>query len=203
MDEGLRLIAALWTAEEPVSFEGRYFHTREAICRPKPARRPPVWLGEAKSDYWVDTIARRMDGWNSTPASVTRLREKLDMVRAGCARVGRDFSELDLSLEIQVLVAPTEEDARAKALEIAALPPSSRGAPRTELVEALRGPSPRPLHELVDDWLVGTPEDVTRRLREYMDLGISHFMLWFIDFPSLDGLRLFAERVAPAVRGAR
>jgi hypothetical protein len=27
-------------------------------------------------------------------------------------------------------------------------------------------------------------------------------MLWFIDFPSLDGLRLFAERVLPAMRSA-
>jgi hypothetical protein len=36
-----------------------------------------------------------------------------------------------------------------------------------------------------------------------MDLGVSHFMLWFIDFPALDGMRLFAEQVAPALRGAR
>ena len=188
MDEGLALIDALWTSEEPLSFRGRYFHTEEAICRPKPARRPPIWLGEARHDSWVDTIARRMDGWNSTPASVARMKEKLDAVRAGCERVGKDFDSLELSLEIQVLIAPTEDEARARALEIAELPLSKRGTPRTELV---------------DDWLVGTPEDVTRRLREYMGLGVSHFMLWFIDFPALDGMRLFAEQVAPGLRGAR
>ena len=203
MDEGLRLIDALWTSKEPLSFRGQYFHTNEAICRPKPARRPPIWLGEARHDGWVDTIARHMDGWNSTPASVARLKEKLDAVRAGCARVGTDFASLELSLETQVLIAPTEAEARAMALRIAELPPSPRGTPRTALVEALRESSPRPLHELVDDWLVGTPEDVTRRLRECIDLGVSHFMLWFIDFPSLDGMRMFAERVAPALRGAR
>ena len=203
MDEGLRLIDALWTSEEPLSFRGQYFHTEDAICRPKPARRPPVWLGEARHDAWVDTIARRMDGWNSTPASVARLKEKLDAVRAGCDRVGKDFNSLELSLETQVLIAPTEQEARALALHIAELPASKRGTPRTDLVEALRGPSPRPLHELVDDWLVGTPADVTRRLREYMDLGVSHVMLWFVDFPALDGMRLFAEQVAPALRGAR
>ena len=203
MDEGLRLIDALWSSDEPVSFDGRYYQTREAICRPKPVRRPPIWLGEARHDAWVDTICRHMVGWNSTPASPARLAEKLDRVRAGCARVGRDYAELEISLETQVLIAPTEDEARALALHIADLPPSRRGTPRTDLVEALRDPSPRPLADLVDDWLVGPPEAVERRMREYIDLGVTHFMLWFLDFPSLDGMRLFAEQVAPAVRGAR
>ena len=203
MDEGLRLIDALWAADEPLSFRGEYFHTDAALCRPKPVRRPPLWLGEARSEGWVDTLCRHMDGWNSTPASVARLGQKLDAVRAGCARTGKNFASLELSLETQVLIAPTEDEARALALRIADLPASTRGTPRTELVDALRGPSPKPLHELVDDWLVGTPDDVTRRLREYMDLGITHFMLWFLDFPAYDGMRLFAERVAPALRGTR
>jgi alkanesulfonate monooxygenase SsuD/methylene tetrahydromethanopterin reductase-like flavin-dependent oxidoreductase (luciferase family) len=200
MEEGLRLIDALWTSDEPVSFDGRYYRTHEAICRPKPARRPPVWLGEARHDAWVDAICRHMVGWNSTPASPARLAEKLERVRAGCARVGRDFAALQLSLEIQVLIAPTEDEARATALRIAELPPSPRGTPRTDMVEALRGGSASPLSALVDDWLVGTPEAVEQQMRAYMDLGVSHFMLWFLDFPRVDGMRLFAERVAPALR---
>jgi alkanesulfonate monooxygenase SsuD/methylene tetrahydromethanopterin reductase-like flavin-dependent oxidoreductase (luciferase family) len=203
MDEGLTLIDALWRTDELLDFQGHYFHTSDAICRPKPVRCPPIWLGEARHDAWVDTISRHMVGWNSTPASPARLKEKLDRVRAGCARVGRDFSSLEISLEIQVLVAPTEDEARAIALRIADLPLSQRGTPRTELVDALRAPSPPPLADLVDDWLVGTPESVERRMREYMDLGVSHFMLWFLDFPSPDGMRLFAERVAPTLRGTR
>ncbi|MDQ3808934.1 MAG: LLM class flavin-dependent oxidoreductase [Chloroflexota bacterium] len=200
MEEGLRLIDALWKSDAPVSFAGRYFHTRDAICRPKPARYPPLWLGEARHDAWVDAICRHMVGWNSTPASPARLAEKLELVRDGCARVGRDFSELEVSLETQVLIAPTEDEARSIALRIADLPPSPRGAPRRELVEALRASPSRPLAELVDDWLIGTPESVEQQMRAYMDLGVSHFMLWFLDFPQLDGMRLFAERVAPALR---
>ncbi len=143
-----------------------------------------------------------MDGWNSTPASPARLRQKLEAVQAGCDRVGKAFGSLEISLETQVLIAPTEEQARETALRIAALPASPRGTPRTDLVAALREPSPRPLADLVDDWLVGTPDDVIRRIREYTSLGITHFMLWFLDFPSLDGMRLFAERVMPELRGS-
>lgn len=204
MDEGLILIDALWRAEEPLDFDGRYYQTRGAICRPKPLQRPrpPVWLGESRHEAWNDTICRHADGWNSTPASPARLAEKLAGITEACRRVGRDPAELEISLETQVLIAPSEAEARATALRIAELPLSPRGTPRTALVEALRRPDPPRLADVVNDWLVGTPDDMIQQIQVYRDLGVSHYMLWFIDFPSLAGPRLFAERVMPALRGA-
>ena len=43
--------------------------------------------------------------------------------------------------------------------------------------------------------LVGTPDDCLKKLQPYADLGVTHFMLFFGDLPSLDGLRLFAGSV--------
>jgi alkanesulfonate monooxygenase SsuD/methylene tetrahydromethanopterin reductase-like flavin-dependent oxidoreductase (luciferase family)/DNA-binding GntR family transcriptional regulator len=204
MEDGLDLIEALWAAEKPIDFRGRYFSTDGAMCRPGPLQhpRPPIWLGEAHHDAWLDAIVRHADGWNSTPASLTRLRAKLDALRAACDRAGRDFGELELSLEIQVLVAPTDGDVKRLARDIASLPASKRGAVRQDVVAALGARDDRPLSATIDDWLVGTPDEVVSQIREYMGLGISHFMLWFLDFPSLDGLRLFAQRVLPALRSA-
>jgi alkanesulfonate monooxygenase SsuD/methylene tetrahydromethanopterin reductase-like flavin-dependent oxidoreductase (luciferase family) len=204
MAEGLDLIQALWAAEAPLDFRGRYFSTEGAMCRPGPLQRPrpPIWLGEAHHDAWLDTIVRHADGWNSTPASPTRLKTKLDALRAACDRAGRNFADLELSLEIQVLVAPTQADVKRAARDIARLPASKRGAVRQDVVAALGADDHQPLSATVDDWLVGTPVEVVAQIREYIGLGISHFMLWFLDFPSLDGLRLFSERVMPAVRSA-
>ena len=84
----------------------------------------------------------------------------------------------------------------------ASLSASKRGAVRQDVVAALAANDDRPLSATVDDWLVGTPDEVVSQIRAYLGLGISHFMLWFIDFPSLAGLRLFSERVMPAVRNA-
>jgi hypothetical protein len=67
-------------------------------------------------------------------------------------------------------------------------------------VEALKGPSPPRLADAVDDWLVGTPADVSAQIEVYRGLGVSHFMLWFIDYPSMNGPRLFAEQVLPTFR---
>jgi alkanesulfonate monooxygenase SsuD/methylene tetrahydromethanopterin reductase-like flavin-dependent oxidoreductase (luciferase family) len=197
MDDGLDLIKALWATESPIDFRGKYFSTAGAMCRPGPLQkpRPPIWLGEARTDRWLDAIVKHADGWNSTPASPGRLRSKLDAVRAACARAGRAFESLELSLEIQVLIARTETEVKSIARRIAALPASKRGAPRTDVVEFLQSDDRRPLSTVVDDWLVGTPESICEQIRGYSALGISHFMLWFLDYPSLDGMRLFAQEV--------
>jgi alkanesulfonate monooxygenase SsuD/methylene tetrahydromethanopterin reductase-like flavin-dependent oxidoreductase (luciferase family) len=128
------------------------------------------------------------------------LQQKLDVVRAACERAGRDFSELELSLEIQVLIAPTEAEVNERTRAIATLPPSKRGEIRHDILAYLRSGDGRPLHALIDDWLVGTPDAVAEQLAAYQQLGISHFMLWFLDFPSLQGLSLFASQVRPALR---
>jgi alkanesulfonate monooxygenase SsuD/methylene tetrahydromethanopterin reductase-like flavin-dependent oxidoreductase (luciferase family) len=143
---------------------------------------------------------RRADGWNSAPASPARLAEKLERVRAACARAARDPASLELSLEVQVLVAPTEASVRELARRIADLPPSPRVRPRPELLEYVRSDDGRPMHAVVEDWLVGTPEDVAAQVRRYRALGVAHFMLWFLDFPSREGMRLFAGEVVPRVR---
>jgi alkanesulfonate monooxygenase SsuD/methylene tetrahydromethanopterin reductase-like flavin-dependent oxidoreductase (luciferase family) len=45
--------------------------------------------------------------------------------------------------------------------------------------------------------LSGNPEKVLEGLRKYLDLGVQHLMLRFIDFPQTDGLDLFLEKVYP------
>ncbi|PJF33607.1 MAG: hypothetical protein CUN57_01700, partial [Phototrophicales bacterium] len=47
---------------------------------------------------------------------------------------------------------------------------------------------------------VGTPSQIIDQIRPYVDLGITHFMLDFTDFPSSKGSRLFADEVIPAFR---
>jgi alkanesulfonate monooxygenase SsuD/methylene tetrahydromethanopterin reductase-like flavin-dependent oxidoreductase (luciferase family) len=43
----------------------------------------------------------------------------------------------------------------------------------------------------------GTPDIVEAELKDFIDLGVEHFMIRFVDFPALDGVELFLEHVYP------
>ena len=68
MEEGLRLIDALWTAEAPLDFRGEYFRTEGAICRPRPVLRDGRSPGAVPPSGWGRPATRA--GW--TPCAATR-----------------------------------------------------------------------------------------------------------------------------------
>jgi alkanesulfonate monooxygenase SsuD/methylene tetrahydromethanopterin reductase-like flavin-dependent oxidoreductase (luciferase family) len=206
MDEGLDLIRRLWTTEGPVDFAGTYYHLQGAICQPKPVQRPtpPIWLGEMRDDSWADLIWKHATGWNSVPATVEGYAAKLEQLGAAAKRAGRDLGELELSLEIEVLVAPTRAEVRRIADQIAALPAAGPARPNADLLAHLKSSDPAREHHLTPGFesraLVGTPDEVVDRIRQYQGLGVRHLMLWFLDFPSPEGIELFASDVLPHVK---
>ncbi len=72
-----------------------------------------------------------------------------------------------------------------------------------ELAAFLSGATDRISSRMAEDWIVGTPDAVEQRLRAYLNEGIRHVMLWFMDIPRTDGLELFAREVAPRLRSWR
>ncbi|MEO8397054.1 MAG: LLM class flavin-dependent oxidoreductase, partial [Chloroflexota bacterium] len=100
--EGLDLILKLWQTSEahPLTYNGQYYHTSEAVCTPHPVTQPhpPIWFGEPHP-LTLDAVARLGQGWNTVPVGLEKTKERLDALRAACAKVGRDFSELEISYE--------------------------------------------------------------------------------------------------------
>jgi alkanesulfonate monooxygenase SsuD/methylene tetrahydromethanopterin reductase-like flavin-dependent oxidoreductase (luciferase family) len=210
LTEATELMLQLWSAEEPVTFQGAHYATQEALCNPKPVQQPhpPIWFGEVHPGT-LDACAKYGTGWNTTPVSLAELRRRLGLLRDACDRQGRDFDDLELSLETQLLVAPDLEAIRARLRDLAALADAAadeRGqvagfvssyANDQDFRAFISGASDAIPSRLAEDWVIGTPDAVEARLREYLDEGISHFMIWFMDAPNLAGLELFAETIAP------
>jgi alkanesulfonate monooxygenase SsuD/methylene tetrahydromethanopterin reductase-like flavin-dependent oxidoreductase (luciferase family) len=198
MGESLELTLALWTAHEAVTYRGRFYHVEGARCRPAPVQRPhpPVWLGEAHPAM-LELCARHAQGWNTTPVPLPELDRRLAALHAACAQAGRPYEELEKSFETQVLIAPDRAGLRRALERILA-----RGAapPDPAIAAYARGDEDRVPTSLDQAFLIGTPDEVDARIRTYLERGISHFLLWFMDAPETEGLELFATEVAPRFR---
>ena len=199
--EGLDLTLKLWQTSEaqPLTFAGQFYQVTDAVCAPPPVTQPhpPIWFGEAHP-LTLDACARLGQGLNSAPVGVDEMRRRLAALRAVCEAAGRPFDALEISYETQILIAPSREAVRQKLRAMLALtPPGVDTIDDADFRAFVDGSSDVYPRALSETGLVGTPAEVAAQLQAYLALGVTHFMLWFVDAPDADGMRLFAEQVTP------
>ena len=157
--DSLEICTRMWT-EDKATYAGKRYSITDALCAPKPLQSPlPIWIGGSKPRIF--RIAARWAQWmnhtagDMTPAGVKPRKDALDAL---CAARSRDPRTLKHSAFLTILVGATERDVDALVGEAAA---------RAKLT-AERWRAARP------SAIVGTPEQVTARLREYARIGIDH-----------------------------
>jgi alkanesulfonate monooxygenase SsuD/methylene tetrahydromethanopterin reductase-like flavin-dependent oxidoreductase (luciferase family) len=104
---------------------------------------------------------------------------------------------------VQILTAPTRAAVREKLQAMLALTPAGVDTPQDVDFRAfVSGESEEYPHYLTDTGLIGTPDEIKTQLQNYIAIGISHFMLWYMDTPDMDGMQLFMEQVAPSFKSS-
>jgi alkanesulfonate monooxygenase SsuD/methylene tetrahydromethanopterin reductase-like flavin-dependent oxidoreductase (luciferase family) len=205
MEEGLTIIKGM-LSEERFSFEGRFYRVKDALCAPKPVQKPhpPIWMGETNNPVMLKAIANHADVFNSMPASVEGFKKKLEVVGEACAAAGRDFRSLGRSLETQILICRKDSEIDVCFEKMEKLRPAERSD--EDILAQMKATNPAlesygSRKDLEKEFLIGTADVIVDRVKEYVDLGVEHFMLWFMDFPSMEGIRLFATDVMPKLQG--
>jgi len=176
--ETVEIVKLMWSEPE-AHYEGRHFTIAGAQCDPKPLQQPhpPIWIGGGGEQLTLRVVARHAthSNFGGKPDEWTHKR---DVLRGHCAEVGRDPDEITMTWSPEVFIRETEA-------EIGDTTHSFWGEP-------------------FDSWragnLVGTPEQVVERLKEYQALGCGGVVVWPSDFPETETVRLFAEQVIPELR---
>ncbi len=181
--ETVEIVKSMWTEPE-TTYEGDHFTLHRANCDPKPLQspHPPVWIGGGGEKVTLRIVAEHADcsNWGGKPQE---WQHKAEVLKGHCDDVGRDPDEIRMTWHPDCVVRESEDEIKRahEAGEIGSL-----------------------WNEPYDSWkagnLVGTPEQVAERVREYGDLGCRGFILWFSDFPGTESLELFAEQVIPEFR---
>ena len=164
LDEAVGLIRRLLDGER-FSHEGRFYTFHDAVCEPRPIRRPlPILIGGSGRRKTLRTTARYADRWNGygSPAEVAATSEAL---RDWCVELGRPFEAIRRSVTVELVIRDSVAEATAAFDEILDL-------------HGLRGQlgsdgSDRGLN------VGGPPEAVAAFLRPYAELGIDEIVLTF------------------------
>lgn len=188
MRESIIIIKKLWT-ESITNFEGKYNRLKNCFCEPKPLQKPhpPLWIGGGGEKITLKIAAELADGcgFPAPNTSVEAYKHKLDVLREHCTKVGRDCDELKKFWGGCIIISDSEQEVKEMIKKFQPLDNKFKGIPEEEYRKK---------------YLIGTSEECVKRVQEYADLGVTNFLLWFSDFPSMTQARLFAKRVIPLFR---
>ncbi len=225
-DEFLRIWRASLSGEggaDGFDFEGRHLRGKGAKTLYPPVQKPypPLYFG-GSSDAAHELAAEQVDvylTWGEPPAAVA---EKIADLRARAARYGRT---LRFGIRLHVIVRETSEAAWKAAEELishvdddviarAQAAFSKMDSEGQRRMSALHGGRRDKLEVSPNLWagvglvrggagtaLVGDPETVAARMREYQELGIETFIL--SGYPHLEESYRFAELVFPLLGKGR
>jgi probable F420-dependent oxidoreductase len=199
MEEYMAAIAVLWT-ERKASYSGKYVQFTDVETFPKPVQTPLPVFRAGHGDEVFKWIARYGHGWidsQFTPEEITGYVERL---RVLTQEAGRRFEDLEIARQWYVSIAENEQEARANLA--ATLPPATRRPAETPPPESgpASGPGGQPPRAATsaERSLIGTPDRILRRLRDYASVGLSEICVIFYS-PNVEAMeqqtRLFANEV--------
>ena len=162
LEEALQIILPMLRGERP-SLDGEHYRVADAINEPPPVGRIPVMIGGGGERKTLRMVAQYADESNLI-AERAHIPRKLDALAEHCERLGRDRSEITVSWQRNVCVAPTMDEARADLVAGLGL----RGIDWAALPEANQ-------QGILAMVIVGDPDAVGEQLAADLALGVDGF----------------------------
>ncbi len=103
--ETAQIMRAMWTAPQPVTFEGKHYSIQDAYCIPQPSPTIPLLIGGGGEQLTLALVARYAEWWNFNSCPLEEYEHKLSVLKQHCKDIGRDPSEITLSYLATVSVA--------------------------------------------------------------------------------------------------
>ncbi|PZR52891.1 LLM class F420-dependent oxidoreductase [Xylanimonas oleitrophica] len=94
LEEAVLIARQMYDPENDGPFEGKHYRLAETLNRPQPLSRPEIMIGGSGEKKTLRLVAQHADACNLFASDPDTLRHKLDVLRAHCDDVGRDFSEI-------------------------------------------------------------------------------------------------------------
>jgi F420-dependent oxidoreductase-like protein len=106
LEETLRIAHQAW-AGDASPFHGKFFHLDEPLLSPTAVStpRPRILIGGNGERKTLRLVAQYADACHINATDLDVARHKLDVLRAHCQKLGRDYAEIDKTCGLRLNVA--------------------------------------------------------------------------------------------------
>ena len=117
-EDTLRLARQMF-ADDDSAFDGEVLHLDRPLNHPRPVRRPPIMVGGGGEKRTLRLVAQYADACNlfDTGLGPDGIPRKLQVLRAHCEDVGRDYDEIGKSVLTRLTLGVSGREAPDGSLE--------------------------------------------------------------------------------------
>jgi FMNH2-dependent dimethyl sulfone monooxygenase len=204
--EWLEVVDGLWT-EKRFSYEGERYRLKDAICEPKPVRKPrPTIYAGGESEAAKTMIANQCDAYVMHGDPVDAIRPKIEDMERRRAEAGK--GRMQYGMAGYAIVRDSEAEAKKELARITALPPTppkgfdnfEQWLSGTELERELKLQEYSVSNRGLRPNFVGTPEQLAERIGEYEAAGLDLLLLQMS--PQAEEMDRFAAQVIQPMKRA-
>jgi alkanesulfonate monooxygenase SsuD/methylene tetrahydromethanopterin reductase-like flavin-dependent oxidoreductase (luciferase family) len=185
LEEGVQILHMLWNKQTPINFDGKYFKVKGVTLQKirKNQKRIPLTIA-AKRNKTMQIAAKYAEIWESsyiTPEQFASLNQKFDWISKQISDNnggGNRSKNTSKSIELDVIIADSDSELEYK----------------KRIFAMERGPSVA--HHILKHGLVGKPDKIAGKLKEYTNAGVDQFFLAFHDPFDHKALDLFMKATA-------
>jgi FMNH2-dependent dimethyl sulfone monooxygenase len=194
--EWLEVVEGLWRRPS-FSHAGQRYQLDDAICEPKPVRKPPIWAG-GESEAAKSMIAEQCDAYVMHGDEVEAVAARIADMKARRAALGKP--PMPFGMAAYAIVRDTEREARAEVERITTLDPDAPGFANfeqwvlgTELERELKVQEYSVSNRGLRPDLVGTADQILARIKAYEAAGVDLLLLQMS--PQLEEMERFSKEV--------
>jgi alkanesulfonate monooxygenase SsuD/methylene tetrahydromethanopterin reductase-like flavin-dependent oxidoreductase (luciferase family) len=167
LDESIEIAKRMWY-ESVADYHGRYYNINKTVSMPKPIQNPlPIVIG-GMGYHLLKVTAKHADMANfAWDIPLARYREKLDVLKKHCNRYNRDFETIRKCAGIYL---------------------GLQGAEAKEM-------APYEKYSGKRKWEYWTPEEAAEFIKEYVELGVDHFVIVFPFGVESESIKILMENV--------
>jgi F420-dependent oxidoreductase-like protein len=98
LEETLQICRQMFDPTNNGPYVGTHYQLAETLCSPAPLHTPEVWIGGGGERKTLRLVARYGDACNLFASTPEQIAHKIDVLRAHCADVGRDPTQIRITM---------------------------------------------------------------------------------------------------------